>query len=146
MRMRLLLSLILFLGASSQLVAQEERAYTEGTVSVVSSIKLETGQFDNFMNYLSKTWKPVMEAQKKAGNVVDYSVYGTRARSPNDPDMYLVVTYANMAAFDGMADRMEPVTKAVTGMTREQATAAGVERRKMREVLGTELIRELKLK
>lgn len=87
-----------------------------------------------------------MEAREKAGDIVDYSVYGTRAGSPDEPDMYLVVTYANMAAFDGMADRMEPVALAVTGMSREQATAAGVERNKMRKVLGSEIIRELKIK
>jgi len=60
--------------------------------------------------------------------------------------MYLVVTYANMAAFDGLADRTEPVMKEVTGLTREQATAAGVERGKMREILGSEMIRKLDLK
>lgn len=146
MGMRTLLSVVLFLGASSQLAAQEDRAYTEGTVSVVTSVKIMDGEFNNYMNYLSKTYKPLMEAQKKAGNVLDFSVYGARARSADEADMYLVVTYPNMAAFDGLADRTEPVQKQVTGMTREQSNAASVERGKMREILGSEVIRELKLK
>lgn len=145
MRLPVWMSVLLLLCASSSLFAQD-RAYTEGTVSVVTSVKIMDGQGEAYMNYLAKTYKPLMEAQKKAGNVLDYSVYRTQARTPNDPDMYLVVTYANMAAFDGLADRTEPVMKEVTGLTREQATAAGVERGKMREILGSEMIRKLDLK
>ena len=36
--------------------------------------------------------------------------------------------------------------KEVTGLNREQAAAAGVERGKMREILGSEMIRKLDLK
>lgn len=145
MRLSVWMSVLLFLCASSSLFAQD-RAYTEGTVSVVTSVKIMDGQGEAYMNYLAKTYKPLMEAQKKAGNVLDYSVYRTQARTPNDPDMYLVVTYANMAAFDGLADRTEPVMKEVTGLNREQAAAAGVERGKMRQILGSEMIRQLDLK
>ncbi len=146
MRARVLLSFVLLLCANAQLSAQEPRSYSEGAVSVVTSVKVMDGQFNNYMDYLAKTYKPLMEAQKKAGNVVAYGVYGTRAATPEDPDMYLVVTYANMAAFDGLSDRTEAVMKEVTGQTREQASAASVERGKMREILGSELIRELELK
>ena len=47
--------------------AQEPRSYTEGAISVVTSVKILDGQFDNYMNYLDQTYKSVMEAQKKAG-------------------------------------------------------------------------------
>lgn len=145
MRMPVWMSVLLLLCASSSLFAQD-RAYTEGTVSVVTSVKIMPGQGETYMGYLAKEYKPVMEAQKKAGNVLDYSVYRTMARSPSDPDMYLVVTYANMAAFDGLADRNEKVAMEVTGKDRSAATAAGIERGKMREILGSEMIRELVLK
>jgi len=146
MRARLLLTFVLFLCASTQIAAQEARSYSEGPVSVVTSVKIKDGQFNNYMDYLSKTYKPLMEAQKKAGNVVGYAVYGTRAGTPADPDMYLVVTYANMAAFDGLADRTEAVVKEVTGQSRAEASAASIERSKMRDILGSEMIRELELK
>jgi len=67
-------------------------------------VKIMDGQGEACLGYLAKTYKPLMETQKKAGNVLDYSVFRTQARTPNDPDMYLVVTYANMAASDGLAD------------------------------------------
>jgi hypothetical protein len=51
-----------------------------------------------------------------------------------------------MAAFDGLADRNEKVAMEVTGRDRAAATAAGIERGKLREILGSEMIRELVLK
>lgn len=145
MRLPVWMSVLLLLCVSSPLLAQD-RAYTEGTVSVVTSVKLMDGQGEAYMNYLAKEYKPVMDAQKKAGNVLDYGVYRTQARSPNDPDMYLVVTYANMAAFDGLADRSEKVAMEVTGRDRAAGTAASIERGKMRDILGSEMIRKLELK
>ena len=145
MRMPVWLSVLLLLFASATVSAQD-RVYTEGTVSMVTSVKLMDGQGEAYMGYLAKEYKPVMEAQKKAGNVLDYAVYRTTAKSPNDPDMYLVVTYANMAAFDGLADRNEKVSMEVTGKDRAAATAAGIERGKMRQILGSEMIRKLDLK
>lgn len=145
MRMPVWMSVLLLLGASSSLLAQD-RVYTEGTVSVVTSVNILDGQGEAYLGYLAKEYKPLMEAQKKAGNVVDYSIYRTQPRSPSDPDMYLVVTYANMAAFDGLADRSEKVAMEVTGRDRAAGTAASVERGKMREILGSEMIRKLDLK
>ena len=45
------------------------------------------GQGEAYLGYLAKTYKPLMETQKKAGNVLDYSVFRTQARTPNDPHM-----------------------------------------------------------
>ncbi|GMU44146.1 MAG: hypothetical protein AMXMBFR25_21320 [Lysobacterales bacterium] len=143
--MRTLLSLVLLLCVSSVLVAQE-RPYTEGPVSVVTAVKIHDGQFDNYMDYLAKSYKPVLEAQKKAGLVVAYAMYTTQARNPKEPDMYLVVTYANMAAFDGLDDKAEAVAKSVTGQDRATANTAYADRGKMRAILGSELIREMVLK
>lgn len=146
MRARVLLSFVLFLCATFPLAAQEARSYSEGPVSVVTSVKIMDGQFDNYMDYLAKTYKPVLEAQKKAGLVVAYGIYTTQARNPKEPDMYLVVSYANMAAFDGLDDKSEAVAKSVTGESRSEANVAYADRGKMREILGSELIRELVLK
>jgi hypothetical protein len=55
--------------------AAADRPYTEGPVSVVSSIRTEPGQFENYLSYLAKTYKQLMEDAKKAGHVVDHAVY-----------------------------------------------------------------------
>lgn len=124
----------------------QELPYTEGPVAIVTSVKIMDGQFDNYVKYLQSTYKPVMEAQKKEGIILGYGIYDAAARDPADPDMYLVVFYPNMATFDGLRERAEPVASKVTGKNREQARVASVERGKMREILGEEMLRELVLK
>jgi hypothetical protein len=66
-------------------------------------------------------------------------------RGPNDPNLYLVVTYKNMAAFDGLSDRMDAIQQKVFGDQAAQ-DAAMVARGKMRTQLGSEMIQQLILK
>ena len=139
-----LLAASLLLAAKSAL-AQEERSYTEGPVTQVSSIKILPGMFDAYMKYLATTYKGLMEEYKKAGLIVDYAVYATNARKPSEPDLYLTITYKNWATLDGLQDRTEPVSNKVWG-SRSGADKASVDRGKMRESLGVEYIQELKLK
>jgi hypothetical protein len=126
--------------------ADDSKSYTEGPVSVVTSVKLVDGQMDNYMAYLDKTYKQIMEDAKKAGIILDYMIYSGDPRGPNDADLYLVVVYPNMASLDGLDDKMEPLMKKAAGLTRSQASAASGERTKMRTIMGSETVRELKLK
>lgn len=143
---RIVVAFALLFAWSGSVPAQDARSYSEGSVSVVTRVKIHDGQFDNYMSYLSKSYKPLLEAQKEAGVITSYSVYRSRARSPEDHDMYLVVRYPNMASFDGLDDKVEPLVTRVLGMNRAQAAEAGMERAKMREIMGSEVIRELVIK
>lgn len=127
-------------------VVAQERPYTEGPVVEVTSVRIKDGQFDNYMQYLQGRYKPLLEAQKKAGIVLDYGVYAASPRTPADPNLYLVVVYPNMAMLDGLEDKMEPLERQVTGQTRAQSAKAYADRGSMREILGSELLRELRLK
>jgi hypothetical protein len=120
--------------------------YTEGAVLEVTEVRVKDGQFDNYMQYLQERYKPMMEAQKKAGIIVDYGIYGRQPRSPDDADMYLTVVYANMGALDNMRERVDPLMVEVTGQNSAQANKAYADRGSMRTILGSELIRELRLK
>ncbi|HWT14198.1 MAG TPA: hypothetical protein VN581_00330 [Patescibacteria group bacterium] len=131
---------------AAPLWAGEKDDFNEGPVTVVTAVRTEVGQWDHYVKHLRNNWKPVMEAQKQAGIILGYSVQSTRPRTPDEPNIYLVVTYPNMAAFDGLGDRAEPVAQKVTGMDREASRKANAERESMRKILGTEMIRELVLK
>jgi len=122
-----------------------DRPFSEGTVSVVASIRTEPGKFDDYLAWLAGPYKQLMEAQKAAGLIVDYAVYSTTPRSPQDPDLYLVTVYKNMAALDDFAAKSDPIAEKLQGSMAEQ-NKAYVERGKMRTVLGSELIREAVLK
>ena len=122
-----------------------ERPYSEGTVSNVSAIRTEPGKFDDYMAWLAGPWKQMMEAQKAAGLIVDYAVYSSVPRTPQDADVYLITVFKNMAALDDFAAKSDPIAEKLQGGMAEQ-NKAYIERGKMRTVLGSELIREAVLK
>jgi hypothetical protein len=126
-------------------IADDSRSYTEDTVSTVNSIRTKPGMRDAYMKWLDTSWKALMEDQKKAGIIVDYAVYEVTPRAPQDPNLYLVVTYKNMAALDGLEDRTEPMMKKIFA-SRDQANKAAAERESLRETIGSQLIRHLVLK
>ena len=122
-----------------------DRPYSEGTVSVVSSIRTEPGQHENYMKYLATTYRQLMDEQKKAGHIVDWSVYETRPRSPGDPNLYLLTTYKNLAAMDGLQDKVEAIQEKIIG-NKDARDAAMVARGKMRSLVGSEVIRKVDFK
>jgi len=56
-----------------------------------------------------------------------------------------VVTYKNMAALDGLTDRMDAIQAKYVG-DQAKRDAAMADREKMRTMIGTEMLRELVLK
>ena len=138
----LCLSFVLF----PLLAFAQARPYTEGPVTQVVGIKIKAGNFDKYMAYLASTWKKEQEALKAAGIITEYAVFTATAGGPQDADVYLTTTYENMAALDGLDDRSDPVLAKALGTTREEDMQGMADRNAYREVLGIEIIRELKLK
>jgi len=130
-------------------LAQNDRQYTDGPVTEVNYIQVEYGHFPEYIEWLNSTWKPTMEAMKKAGVIIDYKVFQASPKSPDQPNVFLYLTYKSMAAFGGnIGDRgieEEYVAKRAIGSTEFQ-NKKRVERGAYRKVLGSELIREIILK
>jgi len=123
---------------------KDERAYTEGPVTDVAYIRVEYGRFEEYIDWLNSTWKPTMEAMKKAGLISDYEIFAATPKSPDQPNIFRMVTYNDMAALDKGIER-EAVAKKVIGRTEVQ-NKARVARNEYRKLLGSELIREVILK
>src|SRR3989442_13066347 len=96
--------------------AKDERQYTEGPVTFVQEIAVEYGHFEEYIDWLNSTWKPTMEATKKAGIIIDYKVFSATPQSPDHPSIILWITYKNMAALDRGVE-VEEVAKKVIGST-----------------------------
>jgi hypothetical protein len=126
--------------------ARAERGYSYGQVTEVDYIHVEYGHFDDYMAWVTSTWVPTMEAAKKAGLIVGYKVFQASPKSPDQPNVYLEITFANMAAYAGdigdQADAFEAVTEKVICSSGCQ-NEARVHRSEIRKVLGTEVTREL---
>jgi hypothetical protein len=135
---------IAFLGMAGTSLAAD-RAYVEGPVTIVSAIRTEPGMFETYLKYLQSTYKPMMDDAKKAGHVLDWAVYETTPGGPDEPNLYLTITYKNMAALDGLDDKMDSIQEKYFG-DQAKRDAAMIDRGKMRTQLGSEMIRELELK
>ena len=125
--------------------AQDERAYTEGPVTEVDYIHVEYGHFEEYIDWLNSTWKPTMEATKKAGLIIDYKVFGLTPKSLDQPNIILWITYKNAAAALDRGVEEEEVAKKVICST-ECQNKARVARGSYRKNLRREYIRELILK
>jgi hypothetical protein len=125
--------------------AQDVRQYTDGPVTEVVYVQVEYGHFEEYIDWLNSTWKPTMEAWKKAGLLIDYKVFQLTPKSPQEPNMILWKTYKNAAAALDNGVALEEATKKAIGSTEVQ-NKASAGRNGYRKVLGTEYVRELILK
>ena len=116
------------LATSTAQAQNAERVYDNGTVWTISQIETKPGMFDDYMKYLSSTWRQIQEADKKAGYVVSYKVLTVESPRDHEPDVILMVEYKNMAAFGSTT----------------KASQAAVSRESLRVLRGSETARELK--
>jgi hypothetical protein len=123
----------------------DDHAYTEGPVVNVASIRTVDGKFDDYLKWLATTWKQEQEAGKKAGYILSYNVLSVEPRGPDDPDLYLVITYKNWAALDGALAKSDEISKMVEGSV-AAASQAQADRAKIRRVLGSQTMQTLNLK
>ena len=139
-----LLSIASF-GMLTSVALANGKDYNDGPVVNVSSIRTVDGHFDDYMHWLATAWKKQEEAGKKAGLIIDYHIYLAEPRSPNDPDIYLVVTYKNWAALDGIGAKFDALSEQLEGSL-DKADQAQAARGKIRTILGSETIQEAALK
>jgi hypothetical protein len=130
-------------------IAQGVRQYSYGPVTEVDYIHVEYGHFDEYMKWVTSTWAPTMEAARKAGLIIGYKVFQASPKSPDEANVYLEITFRNMAAYAGdigdQADAFEAVTEKVICSSACQ-NQARVHRNEVRKVLGTEVTREIVFK
>ena len=104
--MRLALAVLCF-SLMAGAFASAQVKYNEGAVERVVLIHILPGHFDAFMTDLKTNVLPIWEAEKKAGLIKDYQMFLNTTRSSSDEwDFGYSLTYANMAALDGLPDKI----------------------------------------
>ena len=142
----IVLSMCLALSALSlNALAQDVPQYTDGPVTELDYIHVEYGHFEEYVDWLKSTWKPTMEAMKKAGLIIDYKVVTATPTTLDQPNTILMVTFKDGAAALDKRVEQDEVANKVIGSTEFQ-NKARVARNQYRQVLGIEYVRELILK
>ena len=89
------------------MTATAQVKYNEGPVDRVVLLHILPGHFDAFMDDLKKNIVPIWEAQQKAGLIERYGMFLNTTRStPDDWDFGYELVYKNMAALDGLPDKV----------------------------------------
>jgi len=119
--------------------------YIQGPVWTLTMIRTKAGLDDDYLKQISGTVKPVYEEEKKQKIILDYKILQGDAMTPQDCNIIIMVEYPNMAALDGLRDKMDPIIEKVMG-SEDQRRATAVKRLDIREILGTKTMREITLK
>lgn len=130
--------------STSPLLAQES-SYTLGSVWVSITIKVEPGQFENYMDWLSRDYKKRMEFMKKEGVLLSYHVLQVNNARAGEPDLILVQEYRDYMTTDQQMALEKKVNAMMSADIRKNDIANG-ERKVMRELMGSMELQELKLK
>ncbi len=126
------------------LFAQEH--YTEGPIWRVQLIRVKPTHFDEYLTSLRQSTKPMIDEEKRQGLVVDYKVFFKETKSnPEDWDICVAVQYKNYAAMDGLSAKLEAVRDKVMG-GKQAAQQLSEKRAEIREIISSELLREVYLK
>ncbi len=119
--------------------------YTEGPVWTITMVRTKAGMDDDYLKAISKSVKPIYDEEKKQKIILDYKILNGDASGAQDFNILIMVQYPNMAALDGLRDKMDPIIERVMG-SEDQRRATAVKRLDIREILGTKTMREITLK
>jgi hypothetical protein len=87
--------------------ASAQVPYNEGAVERVVLLHVLPGHNASVMADLKKNVVPMFDAEKNAGLIVSYQLFLNTTRSgPDDWDLGYSIVYKNMAALDGLADKV----------------------------------------
>jgi hypothetical protein len=125
--------------------AQSDAPYTEGPVWFVTMVKTKPGMGDDYLKTLAKIYKATNDEMKKQGVIMDYKILLGDSSGPHDFDILLMVEYKNMAAFDNLREKTDPIANKIIGNEEVQRQGA-VKRMEIREIMGDKLMREVTLK
>lgn len=92
-------------------LAQDARPYKDGAVVLVTSVRTQPGKFNDYFRYLTGPYSQMMNQAKQQGLLTNFSFYAAFPKSPDEPDLYIVETYPNMAVFDTMSEKMTAISK-----------------------------------
>jgi hypothetical protein len=142
---RLAIGIALGLCLTGKSSAQSSAPYVEGPVWEISMVKAKYGLEDDYFNNLRATLKAPLDEAKEKKIILDYKILFGEAASPNDYNIMLLLEFKNMASFDNLRDRLDPIFAKAAGSVGGQSQVQ-VKRLDLREVIGEKVMREITLK
>jgi hypothetical protein len=118
--------------------------YTEGTVWNITFVRTEANRTDDYLTQLSGYYKKFMDKAKEDGLILSYKLLLGSAANEDDFDLMIMVESKNMASFDNSLEKWEAMEKEL--FSENETETAITNYTKVREILGSKLMREIFLK
>lgn len=128
-----------FAPASAQ---DNTRVYDQGSVWNVSYVRTKPGQFNAYLNDLSKVWRVYLEDSKKDGDVLSYRVLSVASPRDGEANLILMVEFKNFATFDRSIEYFEKQAEKIQGSL-DATSQANIDRGALRDLMGGVNAREL---
>lgn len=98
---------VLFASLAAVSAARAQVPYNQGAVERVVLLHVHAGHSDAMMADLKKNAVPLWESEKAAGIIIDYQIFLNQTSNGSDDwDLGYSLTYKNMAALDGLPDKL----------------------------------------
>jgi hypothetical protein len=119
--------------------------YKEGSVYSLVFVRTKPGTTNEYLRSAATGWRNLVEDMKKEGLILSYKVFVGSAANKEDWDVMLLVEYKNMAALDGLEEKIQALAAKSLG-PEDMVKAGYIKRNETREVLGEKVVREVILK
>ena len=123
----------------------QESSYKLGPLWTAGRIDVLDGQYENYMDWLTKTWVDNQAFAKSQGWILDYYILDNINPRDGEPDIILLTRFADYPSVKESERRNEILNKRMN-QDDHSADAASGQRTAMRKVLGSVLYRELQKK
>lgn len=130
--------------AAAQLQEYEDYQYSD-TLVELTTVRVEPGQLDTYLEGLNATWVAGNEVAKELGHIVDYGIYANVAPSSGDFHLMLVIEFpaANMVP---SRQRYDEFMAAWGEANMDQANETVINLyNEIREIQGVYLINEIEM-
>jgi hypothetical protein len=125
--------------------AQVHKYFTPGSVWAVTTIRIHSGMDQAYLEYLDTQLKKESDISIKNGFMKSYKIL----RAQDDDagwNMLILREYDSYGSLERNAEKADEAIRQATGIDDQKGMQGYMERSKVREVLGTKYMQEVKLK
>ena len=127
--------------AATPALAQDS-SYKLGPLWTAVRIDVEDGQFENYMDWLTKVWVENQAFAKSQGWILDYHILDSVNPRHGEPDLILLTSFRDFPSTAEVERRNDIINKRMN-QDDHAADAASGQRTKMRTSMGSVLYREV---
>lgn len=120
----------------------QDSAVKAGSFWQANRIYVEDGQFENYMEWLSKTWKSNQEFARSQGWLLEYHILNSVNPRDGEPNVILLTRFNDFPSA-AESDRRNALMNQHMQLTDRSADAASGGRTKMRKLMGSALYVEM---